>query len=540
MASGEESGGASSERVGTLERWLRSPRRLALLVAVTAVVATLATSLGEIELQRAAGFDEEPGDVLWLSGATSLGWALAAWPTILLARALVRARLPLPAIAAIHLAVAGAAGCVFLVGEIRVQQWIQGEEETASAARFVAWQERSMERDAAFLAMTPEEREAFMERMRRGRGRGRGDGRRRNGDRADSDRSSSGESGERGGADSPQPPPGDGERAEEDGRRGDDGARRGERSGRGATGGWEFLSRTRPATTVNLATGDLAADFERRWPLRVPRYGLVYLAIVGLGLGVRAYLTGRDREREAGALQLRAAELESALTQARLDALRGQLHPHFLFNALHSVGGLIRAGQRPEALTALDSIGDLLRTSLDAGGEQFVTLERELDLVRRYLGVETLRLGDRLVTRVEAPDELLECEVPAFITQPLVENAVKHGVAPRPTGGTVSVRAFALDADTLVIEIEDDGAGLGGGVPARSGGVGVGHVRERLATLFEDAAALEFTAGADGRGTVARLTLPRDDAPLDGAEPDAAPPGAGAPRRIAPDARESA
>lgn len=523
--------GAAGARVGTLERWLRSPRRLALLVALTAAIATVATSLGEIELQRASGFEDEPGDVLWLSGATWLGWALAAAPAFLLARALVRARLSLPVIAVVHLGVAAAAGCIFLVGEIRVQQWIQGEEETQSAARFVAWQEQSMERDAAYLAMTPEEREELRDRWRRSRGRRDGRGR------------DQGEPGRRGEAGDDRPPP-----PERDGPDRRDSENEG-REGRRATSGWEFIQRTRPATTVNLATGDLGADFARRWPLRVPRYGLVYLAIVGLGLGVRAYLIGRDREREAGALEVRAAALESALNQARLEALRGQLHPHFLFNALHSVGGLIRAGQRPEALTALDSIGDLLRTSLDAGGEQFVSLERELELVRRYLGVESLRLGDRLETRVEAPDELLECEVPAFITQPLVENAVKHGVAPRPGGGAVAVRAFARDEATLVIEIEDDGAGLAGdGAATRPGGVGVAHVRERLATLFEDAAALEFFKGAGGRGTLVRLTLPRDDAPIDlgssGASAVSAPdsgslPGRDEPGREGPE-RESA
>ncbi|MEM6674950.1 MAG: histidine kinase, partial [Planctomycetota bacterium] len=254
-------------------------------------------------------------------------------------------------------------------------------------------------------------------------------------------------------------------------------------------------------------TGDVAYDYSRRWPLRVPRYAMTYFALVGIGLGIRAFLAGREREREARVLEVRTTQLESALAEAKLAALRGQLHPHFLFNALHSIGGLVRTGRPKEALEALSSIGDLLRTSLDAGGEQFVPLAREVDLIERYLAVEKLRLGERLDVTIDVPADLREAEVPAFIAQPLVENAIKHAVAPRARGGAVAFRARSTADHRLVLDVEDDGPGysLDG-----SEGIGLPHVRSRLHALFLGDASLSLSTRSEG-GTRARLDLPFDD-----------------------------
>ncbi|MEO1699816.1 MAG: histidine kinase [Planctomycetota bacterium] len=498
-------GDRAADSARGFERWLKSPQRLAVLLVLAATVATVATSLGEIELLRASGVEFDPWDVLGPAATLMAGWALAAPLIFALARALARAPLAWPIVAGAHVATAGLCGCLFLAAEIRAQEWFQGAETTADAAEAVAF----IEELQAFRALPPDEQDAVLAERRAER-RARREGARPRGDRPteDSARPDAPTAGDaRTDAPGPgEPPPEDGRRPPE--RRGD-GPPPGFGRRRGARGSF---ARSQTGTTVNLATGDFAGDFERRWLLRVPRYGLVYLLLAGLGLGARAYLVGRDRERLAASLRVRAAELEGALSEARLAALQGQLHPHFLFNALHSVGGLIRAERGPEALTALDSIGDLLRTSLDAGGEQFVPLERELELTRRYLAVEELRLGERLRVEIDAAPGLGEADVPAFITQPLVENAVKHGIAARTEGGAVHVRARAdASGRSLVVEIEDDGAGFDPGTARR--GVGIAHVEGRLDALFDGAASLEFAARAGG-GTVARLTLPLDEEPL--------------------------
>lgn len=451
-----------------LEAWLRSPWRVALLILVAAAAATLATSLGEMELRRASGLASDADDVLWLQGALWLGWAVLAAPLAALAGRLA-GNLPNGALAlAAHVPLAVAVGCGFLAAEIRLQEAIQGPEETANAAELIRVQAERNARAASG--------EAPPEGRRRPRGGPRGD---REG-----------------------PPRADGTSTDADG----GGPRRGRR--RPSSGMRRLMFRAFNGSTANVATGDLGADFERRWLLRVPRYVLVYFAVVGLGLGMRSFLVARTREREARALELRAARLREELSSARLDALRGQLHPHFLFNALHSVGGLIRTERRDEALTALDSIGDLLRTSLDAETATFVPLAREVELSQGYLAVERLRLGERLQVAVDVPQELAEAEVPAFITQPLTENAVKHGVARRVEGGSVTIRAAAR-GEQLVIEIVDRGRGAPVAPdPSSRGGVGLDNVRGRLEALFPGAASLELVPEEDGMRAV--LTLPLD------------------------------
>lgn len=450
MAASTSQHSGTGPETGAAERWLGSPVRLGVLATGAAVFATAATTMGEIELREAGGFGADEWRIVWLEGAKWLGWALLAPALAALAAWIARVIEPWPLAALAHIPLALGVGCLFLGAEIKLQEWDQGPELTAR------WNARIEEqrRWRTEFAENPERRDALRDQWRGGRREGR-------------------------------PPRRDGSEF----------ARLRDRFRR---------------SRVNIATGDFTADFERRWLLRVPRYALVYLALVGIGLGIRSFLHGRAREREAAELQIRAADLEAALGEARLAALKGQLHPHFLFNALHSVGGLIRSERGPEALTALSSIGDLLRTSLDAGGEQFVSLERELELVRRYLDVEALRLGERLRVDFDVDEALLPCEVPAFITQPLVENAVKHGVAPRPAGGRVTVRIGASDdGSDLVVEIEDDGPGYAPKGDTENG-VGVRHVRERLAALFDEGASLVYETVA-GEGTRARLVLPRED-----------------------------
>ena len=495
-----------------LERWLTSRPRLALVALAATATATAATSMGELELLRASDMttDEAEWDVIVQTGAIWLAWALVSPLLLAIAFHLARSARHWSLAALCHLPLAFGVGSAFLAGEIAVQESLQGPKDTELFRRLLEVREESRER-----GWSPEGR-----RGRGGRG-GRGDGEWR---RRDEDEDREGAivprelplpPAER--APGPEPDPkGDATRTAA----GDESAPPDGREARLSADDREFrrppftrdqfrrLRKMGRRTTANIATGDFAADFERRWRLRVPRYGLIYLALILIGLGSRAFLLGRQREREALDLELRAERLEAELVEARLTALKGQLHPHFLFNALHSVGGLIRSADPGRALTALAQVGDLLRTSLDAGGEQFVTLGREIELLRRYLDVEALRLGEKLRVEFAIHEGLEECEVPAFITQPLVENAVKHGVARSPRGGRVTITARPVDDEVLEIVIENDGP-----APPETPreGVGLAHVRARLQTLFEGAGSLRLEALPDRPGARAVLCLPLDD-----------------------------
>lgn len=485
-----------------LERWLTSRPRLVLVAILAAATATAATSMGELELLRASDMitDHAERSVVVQSGAIWLTWALVSPLLLAIAFQLARGVGHWTIALLCHLPLAFGVGCAFLAGEIMVQEAAQGPEDTDLFRRILDRRDGARER-----AGSPEAR----------RGRGAGQGTRREGLTDRSGGAAPRQLGPPGGVDRPgsgneslsgapdegiQPAAGRRQRSEDTDRE--------TRRARFTRDDFRRLRRTTIRTTANVATGNFPADFERRWRLRVPRYGLVYMVIVLIGLGSRAFLIGRQREREAALLALRAERLEAELVEARLTSLRSQLHPHFLFNALHSVGGLIRSDAPGHALTALDQIGDLLRTSLDAGGEQFVPLGREFELVRRYLDVEALRLGEKLRVELVSDPALEECEVPAFITQPLVENAVKHGVTRRTGGGLVAITARAIEGEILEIIIENEGPAP---PAAPDEGIGLAHVRTRLETLFEGAGSLHLEERSEAEGARAVLRLPLDD-----------------------------
>jgi drug/metabolite transporter superfamily protein YnfA len=203
--------------------------------------------------------------------------------------------------------------------------------------------------------------------------------------------------------------------------------------------------------------------------------------------------------------QLRERELAAA--NAELQALRAQLNPHFLFNTLHSLTQLAR--EDPEATQhALERFGDLMRYVLSAGRETGgdVALEEEIDFVRNYLAVERLRLGDRLRVVEDIDPETLELAIPPLLLQPLVENAVRHGLAPRREGGTIRLKTRAEEA-LLVIEISDDGAGAEPDAWRLSEGLGLSAVARQLQARFSSAGELEIST-APNNGFIARLTIP--------------------------------
>jgi hypothetical protein len=200
-----------------------------------------------------------------------------------------------------------------------------------------------------------------------------------------------------------------------------------------------------------------------------------------------------------------AAELEGRLLRARLDALRTQLQPHFLFNTLNAVSVLVRKGEGPAAVQAIADLGDLLRVALDAAGTEEIELGDELAFVERYLDLERLRFGDRLAVRVDVPAELRVAGVPSLVLQPLVENALKHGLARRAEPGRVEIVARRR-GEALELEVRDDGAGPAAGWE-RGGGVGLANLRARLAQLFPGRHLLALEPAPAG-GAVARVALP--------------------------------
>ncbi len=200
----------------------------------------------------------------------------------------------------------------------------------------------------------------------------------------------------------------------------------------------------------------------------------------------------------------RAARAEALAVRSQLAALRSQLNPHFLFNALHTVIHLIP--ERPaDAARAAELVAGLLRTAIETGRD-LVTVEEELAFVRRYLDVERLRFGERLVVRVDADAGALESEVPSFGIQTLVENAVRHGASPRVEPTTITLTA-RRQSDRLEVEVTDNGAGADTSADIETAGTGLRQLRERLAVMYGDRASLRYQS-SPGQGFAAQLALP--------------------------------
>jgi anti-sigma regulatory factor (Ser/Thr protein kinase) len=226
-------------------------------------------------------------------------------------------------------------------------------------------------------------------------------------------------------------------------------------------------------------------------------YVLYCWAMTGVAHALDYY--GKYRERE-----LHAARLEAGLARAQLQLLKTQLQPHFLFNALNAVSALVHTD--PEgADRMLATLGDLLRRTLEDFGVQEAPLARELELARAYLEIEQVRLGPRLRIRLDVAPDATDAYVPTFLLQPLIENAIRHGVAPRPEPGRVEVRVHR-ERELLRLEVRDDGPGLPAR-PAGGGGVGLANTRARLFHLYGAAQRLEM--GNDPRGGCkVTVTLP--------------------------------
>jgi signal transduction histidine kinase len=232
----------------------------------------------------------------------------------------------------------------------------------------------------------------------------------------------------------------------------------------------------------------------------VPWSVVMYFAFLGCVYAFTYFAEAREREAQQ-------ARLSAQLAEARLGALRMQLNPHFLFNSLNALAVLVRDQRTRDASRMLELLGAVLRQVLQGEKRQEVPLSEELRFVERYLAIEQVRFSDRLQLRWSVDSSLDDALVPEFILQPLVENAVRHGIAKRSEAGTIEVGAVA-DGGQLVLSVRDDGPGYR--EEQKDAGVGLANVRARLETLFGSAASLELRRGESG-GTIAivRLTLRR-------------------------------
>lgn len=205
--------------------------------------------------------------------------------------------------------------------------------------------------------------------------------------------------------------------------------------------------------------------------------------------------------------ELRASALSAELAQAQLSALRAQLHPHFLFNALNAAVGLVRAREPEEGVRVLTHLSELLRHLLQDTASQEITLRDELALLDRYVVIERARFGERFKTSTGDTDGLANVLVPSLVLQPLVENAVRHGVARREAPVHVRVDIFAV-SDRLHLRVTDDGPGLPvGWTLAAATGVGLRNTRARLAALYGENGRLDVASGPGG-GVQAEVVIP--------------------------------
>ena len=238
-----------------------------------------------------------------------------------------------------------------------------------------------------------------------------------------------------------------------------------------------------------------------RWFWRMFREHFVggftsYWAVVGVYHAFTNYSRFRQRDVEATVVR-------GQLAEARLESLRLQLRPHFLFNALNTASAVLEENPR-RARRIIGQLGELLRASLRSDARHLVTLREEIALVAAYLEIEGERFGDRLSYTLDVSPDSRDVLVPSFLLQPLVENAVRHGIAPREGPGHITVRTARHD-DHVEIHVEDNGVGLVG--PSLSEGIGLGNTRRRLRELFPEAADLTLQPRPGG-GLDVRVQVP--------------------------------
>jgi LytS/YehU family sensor histidine kinase len=257
----------------------------------------------------------------------------------------------------------------------------------------------------------------------------------------------------------------------------------------------------------------LPTDFPGWWTFSLLQYLtqldwllMTYLFLIGVAYAL-AY------RHEADEHEVNTAHLEMRLVEAQLQSLQRQLHPHFLFNTLNTISGLIRSD--PDgADKMIDRLGDLLRMTLHKSSIQEVPLKEELDVLEKYVEIEQTRFGNRLNIQMHIPSDTLHAQVPSLLLQPLVENAIRHGIAPNARPGSIVVTAI-LEETELLLQIRDSGDGLPPDrLMALNRGVGLDNTRARLEHLYRGK--YQFTFANLERGLCVTIRIPfQSDSPSD-------------------------
>jgi histidine kinase/histidine kinase/DNA gyrase B/HSP90-like ATPase len=244
-----------------------------------------------------------------------------------------------------------------------------------------------------------------------------------------------------------------------------------------------------------------------RWHAPGEPVGPVHLlSVARCGYGFAGLLTLQAQARKTAMQKL---ELERQLTQAQLKALQMQMEPHFLFNTLNALASLIAQGRNREAGSTLAHLNTILRTTLDRRAPEKVPFAEELHVIESYLAIQQVRFADRLQVKIDASSEAMEGLVPCFILQPIVENAIQHGIAPMEAGGTIETSVKRV-GDKLWLRVRDNGRGLAAAA-SEGHGIGMRNTRERLAYFYPNAHEFEAVAPVDG-GYVVTIQIPYERA----------------------------
>lgn len=225
-------------------------------------------------------------------------------------------------------------------------------------------------------------------------------------------------------------------------------------------------------------------------------YGQVVASLILYG-GILLVGWMVDSRERLAQQKMEASRLSEQLTKAQLSALRQQIEPHFLFNTLNTIAGLVREGRSESAVDMIAGLSELLRRTLKTSDRQEVELGEELEIAQKYLQIEEARFADRLRVRVDVPEELRRARVPSLLLQPIVENAVKHGIAQRVQGGCIAIEAARANG-ALTVCVRNDGPGFPVDWEKEQRGIGLENVRERLRSLYGDAAGLHVENGEGG------------------------------------------
>jgi two-component system, LytTR family, sensor kinase len=256
----------------------------------------------------------------------------------------------------------------------------------------------------------------------------------------------------------------------------------------------------RPFDVYQNVTTPFSHQYYEKLLSRFPLDFLIYSAILGLGYAFDYYEKYRERET-------RATQLETQLAQAQLETLKMQLQPHFLFNTLNAISSLVRDQENKVAVSMIAGLSGLLRHSLENIGKHEVSLREELEFLELYLDIQQMRFSDRLKIEMDVEPETLDAAVPNLILQPLVENAIRHGISPRISGGLIQL-STRNDNGLLKIRVMDDGQGLKREWRLEeAGGIGLANTKARLEQLYGDEHRF-YVRNRAGGGVEACLAFP--------------------------------